>query len=108
MNTTTMERNNSPIHSLIRDRKLAFANLVRAYLRFNVASAKTVAIAQSEDNDVFIIINSNQFKFDISDYTGYDPDGYIFYNPSNGRLVIEKGNVKKVYKLEVNLLDESL
>jgi hypothetical protein len=81
---------------------------VKAYLRFNVASAKSVAIAQSEDNDVFIIINNNQFKFDVADYTGSDPDGYIFYNPSNGRIIIEKGDVKKVYKLEVDLLDESV
>lgn len=108
MNTTPMERNNSPIHSLIRDRKLAFANLVRAYLRFNVSSAEKVEVAETFDRDVVIIINDKVFKFDVTDYTGNDPDGYIFFNPSNGRLVIENRSVQKVYKLEVNLLDESL
>jgi hypothetical protein len=92
-------------YSLIRDRKLAFANLVRAYLKFNVASAKKIDILESEGREVSIAINDTIFKFDVSDYTG-SSDAYIFYNPSNGRLVIEKGNVNKVYKLEVNLLDD--
>ena len=35
-----METNDSPINSLILERKKAFANLVRAYLRFNVSDAK--------------------------------------------------------------------
>jgi len=47
------------------------------------------------------------FKLDISDYTGLIEDlGYIFFNPSSGRLLIEKNRTRKVYKLEVNLLDE--
>ena len=107
MNSTAKERNNSPIHSLIRDRKLAFANLVRAYLRFNVASAEKVEVLQAENNDVMILINDSIFKFDVSDYTGSDSNGYIFINPSSGRLVIEKGSTRKIYKLEVDLLDEN-
>lgn len=89
------------IHSLIIDRKKAFAELVRAYLRFNVPSVASVTVMDSGD----IEINGTEFKFDVSDYTGKS-EAYIFYNPSNGRIVIEKGNVKKVYKLEVNLLDD--
>lgn len=106
MKEMSKEIKSSHILSLIRDRKVAFANVVRAYLRFNVASAEKVEVVEAEDHDVFISINDNLFKFDVSDYTGGDSNGYIFYNPSNGRIVIEKGNVKKVYKLEVNLFDD--
>lgn len=105
MNSTLKAKNNTHIHSLIRDRKLAFANLVRAFLKFNVASATKIDVVESENLDVFIFINDNQYKFDVSDYTGC-ADQYIFLNPSSGRLVIEGKGVQKVYKLEVDLLDE--
>lgn len=107
MNSTTEAKNNTHIHSLIRDRKLAFANLVRAYMRFNVSDALKIDVVESENQDVFISINDNVYKFDVSDYTGA-AERYIFFNPSSGRLVIEGNNVSKVYKLEVNLLDESV
>lgn len=89
------------VHSLIIDRKKAFANLIRAYLRFNVKSATEVVVL----DDGNIQINGTEFKLDVSDYTG-NSGAYIFYNPSNGRMVIENKNVQKVYKLEVNLLDD--
>lgn len=92
-------------NSLIVERKVAFANLVRAYLKFNVPSAKQVDVLQAENNDVSIMINENVFKFDVADYTGAT-EKYIFYNPSNGRIVIQNGDVKKIYKLDVNLYDE--
>jgi hypothetical protein len=105
MNSTAKVKNSSPIHSLIRDRKSAFANLIRAYLKFNVPHAKKVDVVEAENRDVFIAINDNIFKLDISDYTG-SSERYIFYNPSNGRLVIENKDVKKIYKIEVDLYDE--
>ena len=89
------------IHSLILERKVAFANLVRAYLKFNIPSAKKIEV--DEDGD--IIINDNKFKFDVSDYTGAI-DKYIFFNPNNGRIVIQNGDVKKVYRVDVQLHDE--
>lgn len=100
MSTMKKERSNTPIHSLIIDRKKAFANLVRAYLRFNVDSALNVVVEKDGD----ISINGNHYKFDVSDYTGCTPN-YIFFNPSSGRLVIQGNNVSKVYKLDVDLLD---
>lgn len=103
MNSTPKETSVSPIHSLIRDRKVAFANLVRAYLKFNVSDALNVVV----EKDGNISINGGYYKFDVSDYTG-KTDQYIFLNPSSGRLVIEGKGVSKVYKLEVNLLDEEV
>jgi hypothetical protein len=88
-------------NSLIVERKVAFANLVRAYLKFNVSSALNIVVYKSGD----ISINGNDYKFDVSDYTGCTPN-YIFYNPSSGRLLIQKDDVKKIYKLDVNLYDE--
>lgn len=103
MNSTPKETSDSPIHSLIRDRKVAFANLVRAYLKFNVSDALNVVVEKDGD----ISINGGYYKFDVSDYTG-KTDQYIFLNPSSGRLVIEGKGVSKVYKLEVDLLDEEI
>ena len=86
--------------SLIRERKVAFANLVRAYLKFNVSDALNVVVLE----DGNITINDKEYKFDVNDYTG-SSNNYIFFNPSSGRLVIEGNGVSKVYKLEVDLLD---
>jgi hypothetical protein len=86
--------------SLIRERKVAFANLVRAYLKFNVSDALKVVVLE----DGNITINDKEYKFDVNDYTG-SSNNYIFFNPSSGRLVIEGNGVSKVYKLEVDLLD---
>ena len=102
MNTTKKETSSTPIHSLILERKKAFANLVRAYLRFNVSEALNVVV----ENDGNISINGNLYKFDVSDYTGCT-ENYIFYNPSNGRFVVQGKNVSKVYKLDVDLLDNN-
>jgi hypothetical protein len=83
---------------------MAFANLVRAYLKFNVSDALKIDVVESENRDVFISINDNIYKFDVSDYTGCS-ENYIFLNPSSGRIVIEGKGVQKVYKLDVDLLD---
>jgi hypothetical protein len=80
---------------------------VRAYLKFNVSSALKVEILESENRDVMIMINGNIYKFDVADYTG-SADNYIFYNPQSGRIVIEGKGVSKVYKLDVNLMDENI
>ena len=102
MSTTKAETNNSPIHSLIRDRRKAFAELIRAFLKFNVPSAKKIEVYPNGS----LSINDHIYKVDISDFTGIDDSlGYIFFNPSNGRLYIQKDNVNKIYKLEVDLLD---
>jgi len=75
---------------------------VRAYLRFNVSDALNIVV----EKDGGISINGNYYKFDVSDYTGCT-ENYIFFNPSSGRLVIQGKNVSKVYKLEVDLLDNN-
>ena len=100
MSTTAEVKNSTHIHSLIVDRRVAFANLVRAYLKFNVGDALNIVV----EKDGNISINGNYYKFDVSDYTGATPN-YIFFNPSSGRIVIEGNGVSKVYKVDVDLLD---
>ena len=100
MNSIAEDKSSTPIHSLILDRKVAFANLVRAYLKFNVSDALNIVV----EKDGNISINGNYYKFDVSDYTGATPN-YIFFNPSSGRIVIEGNGVSKVYKVDVDLLD---
>jgi hypothetical protein len=100
MNSIAEEKNNTHIHSLILDRKVAFANLVRAYLRFNVSDALNIVV----EKDGNISINGKYYKFDVSDYTGCT-ENYIFFNPSSGRIVIEGNGVSRVYKVDVDLLD---
>lgn len=100
MNSIAEDKSSTHIHSLILDRKVAFANLVRAYLKFNVSDALNIVV----EKDGNISINGNYYKFDVSDYTGATPN-YIFFNPSSGRIVIEGNGVSKVYKVDVDLLD---
>jgi hypothetical protein len=95
------ETKDSRTNSLILERKVAFANLVRAYLKFNVSDALNIVV----EEDGNISINGNYYKFDVSDYTGCT-ENYVFLNPSSGRMLIQKDDVKKIYKLDVNLYDE--
>ena len=74
MKLTAEEKSSMPIHSLILDRRKAFSELIRAYLRFNVPSAKKVEVMPNGS----LSINDNIFKVDISDYTGIEVGfGYI-------------------------------
>lgn len=72
--------------------------MIRAYLKFNISSAREVEVV--DWNKMFI--NGKEFKVDITDYTG-NSENYIFLNPSNGRMVIEIKGVQKIYKFEVEL-----
>ena len=74
MKSTVEEKSSTPIHSLILERKTAFANLVRAYLRFNVSDALNIVV----EKDGNISINGKYYKFDVNDYTGATPN-YIFF-----------------------------
>lgn len=92
--------------SLVKKRKEAFATLVMAYLKFNVDSITSVEVMSADA----LKINGKEFKFDVDDYTGAPVEqGYVFFRSSSGRLVIESRScakvVKKVYKLEVDLVD---
>lgn len=87
-------------YSLVKDRKVAFANLLSAYFRFNVASITSTDVT----DDGNLLLNGQEYKLDVSDYTGY-ADRYVFYNPSNGRIVVDINNKRKTYQLDVGLIE---
>lgn len=76
----------------------SWLEMIRAFLKFNIASAKEVEVIEWN----LISINGKEFKVDVTDYTG-SSENYIFLNPSNGRMVIETKGVQKIYKFEVEI-----
>ena len=99
MNTAV--KNNTPTHSLILDYKKSWANCICSYFQFNI---EQITDCQVDDNGD-LVINNVLYKFDVSDYTGHS-DKYVFFNPTNGRLLMESNGIKKILKFEVDLLDE--
>lgn len=87
-------------YSLVKDRRVAFANLLSAYFRFNVASITSTDVT----DDGNLLLNGQEYKLDVSDYTG-STDRYVFYNPSNGRIVVDINNKRKTYQLDVGLIE---
>jgi len=87
-------------YSLVKDRRVAFANLLSAYFRFNVASITSTDVTK----DGNLLLNGQEYKLDVSDYTGYT-DKYVFYNPSNGRIVVDINSKRKTYQLDVGLIE---
>jgi hypothetical protein len=78
--------------------KKSWCEMIRAYIKFNLVDDVEVV-----DYNL-IKIKGNEYKVDITDYTGHS-GRYIFFNPSNGRMVIENDGRRKVYKFEVGIND---
>ena len=95
-----MVSNNSPDHSLAKDIKRAWGNVLIGYFKFNVPQVTSCELSENAN----LIINGNEYKFDVGDYTGH-AERYVFFNPVNGRLTIEANGTHKVYKFEVDFLD---
>ena len=95
-----MGNNSSPDHSLAKDVKRAWGNVLIGYFKFNVPQVTSCELTEEAN----LIINGNEYKFDVGDYTGHS-ERYVFFNPVNGRLTIEASDIKKVYKFEVDFLD---
>ncbi len=76
----------------------SWCEMIRAYIKFNLTDDVEVI---SYDR---IKIKGKEYKVDITNYTGVE-EKYIFFNPSNGRMVIENGGRQKVYKFEVGIVD---
>lgn len=87
-------------HSMVKERKVAFANLISMYFRLNISSITSTDV--TEDGN--LVLNNQEYKLDVSDYTGYS-DKYVFYNPTNGRIVVDINNKRKTYQLDVGLIE---
>jgi len=95
-----MEKSDSPTTSLLRTFKISWANTLKVFFDLNVEKITSCEVTDSGD----LVINGNEYKLDVANYTGHS-DRYIFFNPNNGRIVVETSGVKRIYKLEVDLLD---
>ena len=95
-----MVKSNTPDHSLVKEIKRSWGNCICMFLKFNVPQITSCEVTQDGD----LILNDNHYKFDVSDYTG-NAERYVFFNPTNGRLVIEYLDKKMVYKFEVEFLE---
>ncbi len=95
------EQSDSPTRSLIKAFKKSWSYTLCVYFQLNVDQITSAEM--NEDGD--IIINGNLYKLDVANYTG-NSERYIFFNPTNGRVVVETLGKQRVYKLEVDLLDD--
>lgn len=95
-----MALENTHTLSLIKTYKYSWANVLKIYFDLNVEQITSCEITE-EGN---LLINGNEYKLDVSNYTGHT-ERYIFFNPINGRIAVETLGKIRVYKVEVDLLD---
>jgi hypothetical protein len=88
--------------SLVKEYKRNWGNTICLFLSMNVEQIKSANL----DEQLNLILNSQVYKFDVSEYTGHS-EKYVFFNPLSGRLLIESNGMKKIYKFEVSLFDEN-
>tara|TARA_R110001606_G_scaffold219342_2_gene367191 strand:+ start:2350 stop:2631 length:282 start_codon:yes stop_codon:yes gene_type:complete len=69
------------------------------YLENNYEKIKETEVLSNER----IRVNNDEYKVDINDYTGCDVN-YIFFNVSNGRLVIQKEDRMTIEKFDVEIV----
>jgi dUTPase len=69
------------------------------YLENNYEKIKETKVLSHER----VRVNDEEYKVDINDYTGSDIN-YIFFNVSNGRLVIQKGKRLTIEKFDVEIV----
>jgi hypothetical protein len=95
-----MERKYMHTHSLLQTFKFSWAQTIKIYIDLNIE--QVTACEVTEDSN--LVLNGNTYKLDISNYTSHS-ERYVFFNPQNGRLVIETAGKQRVYKIDVDLLD---
>jgi hypothetical protein len=73
--------------------------MICLYFESNYEKVKETEVL-SDDR---IRINYDDYKVDINDYTGSESN-YIFFNPSNGRLVVQRQNRVVVERFDVEIV----
>jgi|LauGreDrversion4_2_1035121.scaffolds.fasta_scaffold904559_2 hypothetical protein len=97
-----MEVESMPHHSLVNEYRRSWGNALCIFFSLNVEQITSCEVLPNTN----LLINGKEYVFDVSDYRGHS-ERYVFFNPVNGRLVVEANGVKKVYKFEVSLFDEN-
>lgn len=88
--------------SLVKEHKRSWGNVICLFFQLNVEQITSANL----DEQLNLILNSQVYKFDVSEYTGHS-DRYVFFNPVSGRLLVESNGKQKIYKFEVSLFDEN-
>ena len=73
--------------------------MICLYFEANYEKVKETEVL-SDDR---IRINYDEYKVDINDYTG-SSSNYVFFNPTNGRLVVQRGGRVVVEQFDVQIV----
>ena len=98
-----MMENTTRLNRTVSEWKKNWLYMICLYFESNYEKVKETEVL-SDDR---IRINHDDYKVDINDYTGSESN-YIFFNPSNGRLVVQRQNRVVVEHLTFRLFRLSL
>ena len=98
MNPGMME-NTTRLNRTVSEWKKNWLYMICLYFESNYEKVKETEVL-SDDR---IRVNNDEYKVDINDYTGSESN-YIFFNPSNGRLVVQRQNRVVVEHFDVQIV----
>jgi hypothetical protein len=94
-----MMENTTRLNRTVSEWKKNWLYMICLYFESNYEKVKETEVL-SDDR---IRINYDDYKVDINDYTGSESN-YIFFNPSNGRLVVQRQNRVVVERFDVEIV----
>ena len=94
----TME-NTTMLNKTVSEWKKNWLYMICLYFEANYEKVKETEVL-SDDR---IRINHDEYKVDINDYTG-SSSNYVFFNPTNGRLVVQRGGRLVVEQFDVQIV----
>jgi hypothetical protein len=98
MNPGMME-NTTRLNRTVSEWRKNWLYMICLYFESNYEKVKETEVL-SDDR---IRVNNDEYKVDINDYTGSESN-YIFFNPSNGRLVVQRQNRVVVERFDVEIV----
>ena len=94
-----MMENTTRLNRTVSEWKKNWLYMICLYFESNYEKVKETEVL-SDDR---IRVNHDDYKVDINDYTGSESN-YIFFNPSNGRLVVQRQNRVVVEHFDVQIV----
>ena len=85
----------------VKEWKRQWLQIIGTYLQLNYPKVGDVQVIDHKTLE----INQNLFKVDLNDYTG-EQEYYIFLNLVNGRMYLKIQDKVKVFRFEVELIEE--
>ena len=91
--------NMKTLNRTVSEWKKNWLYIICLYLESNYEKIKETEVL----GDDHIRVNTDEYKVDINDYTGGETN-YIFFNPTNGRLVIQQKDKINVVRFDVDIV----